>query len=289
MSFPETRPTLIARLADGGDGTAWEQFLNDYWGPIVRFAVRIGRLPVDQAEDAASETLLVIFRSKLLLRWQNSPTGKLRSLICGVTRNLLANRQRVEQGRRNLLADLAEQGGVPGALPVYDSPEPAAANDDEDIFYQSWADDLLAQAMRAVREQLYAEGRGDYFRALYGRVCEGLSAGDIAQSLGVSAAAVENFLRIARSRLTRTLQVAVQEQVERYSPAADAKAEFEREWHELAEHLDRVGGLETAIRREAEGESRLPTDVKASKSFLALRRQLSDESRSPPGAPGQIE
>ena len=288
MSFPETRPTLIARLAEGSDQTAWEQFLDDYWGPIVRFAVRIGRLPLDQAEDAASETLLVIYRSNLLSRWQHSPTGKLRSLICGVTRNLLANRQRVERGRRNLLADLAEKGGAPGVLPVHDSPEPAAAHD-EDIFYQAWVDELLAQAMRAVREQLYAEDRGDYFRALYGRVCEGLSAGDIAESLDIPVAAVENYLRIARTRLSRTLQVAVQKQVERYSPTADVKAEFEREWSELGRNLDRLGGLETAIRREAGGLSRLPADARASKSFLALRKQVSDNSSSPPGTASRID
>jgi hypothetical protein len=107
MSFPETRPTLIVRLARGGDDKAWQHFLGDYWGSIVRFAARAGKPPFGQADDMAAETLLVLVRSKLLSRWQKSPTGKLRSLLCRVTLNVISNRQRIEQGRGVLWIPLA--------------------------------------------------------------------------------------------------------------------------------------------------------------------------------------
>src|SRR5437879_4084689 len=38
MSFPQTRPTLIERLAAAGEERDWQEFLTDYWGPICRFA-----------------------------------------------------------------------------------------------------------------------------------------------------------------------------------------------------------------------------------------------------------
>lgn len=76
MSFPETRPTLIARLARNANNADWQQFLKDYWGPVVRFAMRAGQMPVDQAEDLASETFLVLLRSPLFHRWEYFIVGR---------------------------------------------------------------------------------------------------------------------------------------------------------------------------------------------------------------------
>ena len=39
MAFPDTRQTLIQRLATTSGEDDWRQFLNDYWGPVCRFAV----------------------------------------------------------------------------------------------------------------------------------------------------------------------------------------------------------------------------------------------------------
>ena len=272
MSFPETRPTLISRLTEDSNCGDWDQFLKDYWGPIVRFARYVGHLPVDHAEDVASETLLLLVKSNLLARWQSSPSGKLRSFLCGITRNVIANRQRVEAGRRRLLADVVEKGAPLGAIAVSDSSELVLR--DEDVFYRAWVDDLLSRAMQTLLAELYGEGRGDYFRALYGRVCEGLSASDIGEALGVPPATVENYLRIARARLTRELQSAVREHVERYSPAADVEAEFQREWAELGDHLEQFGGLEESLRREAANRAPFPAKAQLSRSFQVLQEQV---------------
>ena len=53
MVFPQTRVTLIQRLASGGSEEDWGQFLSDYWGPVCRFSLRWGVGTVDDAEDVA--------------------------------------------------------------------------------------------------------------------------------------------------------------------------------------------------------------------------------------------
>jgi RNA polymerase sigma factor (sigma-70 family) len=269
MAFPETRPTLIVRLAAGGGEADWGQFLGDYWGPIVLFARRIARLPHDQAEDVAAEMFLVLVRSPLLAKWQNSPTGKLRSLMCGVARNIISNRQRIAVGRRKILTEIVEAGGVPEVLPVHDSAEPAAS--DIDAFYRAWVDELLGQALQTLLAELHAEDRGDYFRALYGRLCEGLTAIELAEALSVTPATIENYLRVAKSRLSRTLQAAVRQHVARYSSAEDIDPEFQREWNSLHGFLESFGGLELAIRREAADLGGLGGRPQPSKLFLAVK------------------
>jgi RNA polymerase sigma factor (sigma-70 family) len=272
MSFPNTQASLIIRLSQGGSETDWQQFLSDYWGPVTRFAARRGNLPLDQAEDVAGEVFVVLIRSTLIARWHDDQSGRLRSLLCGVVRNLLSNRYRVEQGRQRLLRDAASAGGIPEVLPGSDTLDPGT--EDLDSFYQAWVDELLSTAMQHVLAELQAEGRGDYFRSLYGRICEGLSAEEIGAALGVSAATIENQLRIAKGRLSRCLSNEVRRHVESYSTQETIETDFENEWSQLGLHLEKFGGLEGAIRLEAVSLDRLPSDVRKSESFIATSTEL---------------
>ena len=81
MSFPQTRVTLIQRLASGGNEEDWGQFLRDYWGPICRFSLRFGALNLDEAEDVASDTFAVLLEKRLLDRWVSNRSAKLRTLL----------------------------------------------------------------------------------------------------------------------------------------------------------------------------------------------------------------
>ena len=76
MSFPETRHTLIQRLASGGEAGDWRTFLEDYWGPLCRFAKRRGGLSAADAEDVAAQTLEAVVRGRLLDRWTELKQGK---------------------------------------------------------------------------------------------------------------------------------------------------------------------------------------------------------------------
>ncbi len=105
MVFPQTRLTLIERLAGGGNEADWRAFLHDYWGPVCRLARQRGSPTVEDAEDVAAETLEAIVKNNLLARWSANRSAKLRTLICAVVRNILANRARVASGREHLVRD----------------------------------------------------------------------------------------------------------------------------------------------------------------------------------------
>jgi RNA polymerase sigma factor (sigma-70 family) len=265
MTFPPTRGTLIERLVSRGDEADWQAFLADYWNPICRFAMRQGGLSWADAEDVAAVTLEVLIANRLLARWVAHRAAKLRTLLCSVVRNILANRARVHAGRERLWREKI------GALPAFSAADVSEAQ--VDTFYAAWAEELLRQVVETLMAEYHREGKGDYFRVLYGRVCEALSAPEIARALGLATTAVENYYKHARRRLTQHLEEAVRAQVARYCPAGQSDDEFRREWGELGDYLTRHGGLEQAVRRAYEeslpAQSRAKTDA-----FLHSLRQL---------------
>src|SRR5262245_13944236 len=103
MSFPETRHTLLQRLAESGEESDWRQFLADYWGPLCRFAACRGNLSAADAEDVASQTFMALLSNQLISRWTTHKSAKLRTLLCSVVRNVLSNRARVQAGRAKLV------------------------------------------------------------------------------------------------------------------------------------------------------------------------------------------
>ena len=249
MSFPETRNSLIFRLStQNASEIDWRDFMVDYWEPLVRFARRIGATEAS-AEDVASDAIGVLLKSDLLQRWTKNRASRLRGLLCGVVRNLLANEYRVETNRRRILEALAASGGMDGRLPALLGDEPIA--EDVDAFEQIWADELLQRAFRQLAQQLYEQGKGDYFRALYSQVSEERSVAEIASLLELKVTQVENGLKSARRQLTEIMRQLVSHQVQQYSLEEGLASEFDREWLLLASQLERSGGLDAALRSVA--------------------------------------
>jgi RNA polymerase sigma factor (sigma-70 family) len=242
MTFPETRLTLIHRLAAGGSEDDWRRFVEDYWGPVCRFALRFGAGELDTAEDVTSETFQVLWEKQLLIRWTANRSAKLRTLLCSVVRNILSNRGRVQAGRQRLDQQWLDQ------LPRDEAPGSEGA----DGFYAAWAEDLVQQAVEALATEYYRQNRGDYVRVLYGRLCEGLSVEEVAQGLSIKPTDVVNYFRHARQRLAERLEDRLRRQVGRYVPNEESETEFTREWEALRAHLAQTGGLEEAVRRAYE-------------------------------------
>jgi RNA polymerase sigma factor (sigma-70 family) len=235
MAFPQTRHTLIERLAHGGNERDWRDFLVDYWGPVCRFALRRGNGRLEEAEDVAAQTFEVILRNNLLGRWAASRQAKLRTLLCSVVCKTQANWFRAEKHHGALLEELEETLG--------------AADSDQDAFYAAWVDDLLRTCLHNLAVDYHREGKGDYFRVLYGRLCEEMSIAEAAAALEISPSAVDNYYRHVRQRLSEKLESAVRSHVYRYTPADDAEAEFAVEWGRLGAYLKENGGVEEAVRR----------------------------------------
>jgi len=247
MSFPTTRRSLIHRIADQSQEDDWRQFLTDYWGPLCRFAARWGSLTLDDAEDVAAATLEALIRSNLLARWLSAPRAKLRTLLCTVARNVIAGRTRDRATRPQLVQACAEldERTVIGAGGEFEG----NASDQGDVFYAAWAEDLLQSAVESLMDEFHAEGCGDWFRVLYGKICEGITSEEIAESLELKATSVDYYFRQTRERLESKLKTLVRRHVSRYSSSGDVQSEFRREWDQLGSFLRGRGGLENAVRQ----------------------------------------
>jgi RNA polymerase sigma factor (sigma-70 family) len=284
MSFPQTRVTLIRRLASGGSEEDWRQFLSDYRGPVCRFALRWGASCYDDAEDVASQTFEILLERRLLARWASNRSARLRSLLCTVARNILANRHRVEAGRRQLAEDIRQHF------------EELADEKDRsgDAFYAAWVEDLVQQAVEAAAAEYYRQGKGDYVRVLYGRLCRRLSIAELAEALELKPAAVDNYYRHARQRLAEKLEERLRRQLQRYCPAGELDEELALEWGQLGMYLAEQGGLEEAVRRAYElldpvqlKEGRQARLAKSVARLTAIRREADDgTSAGGTGQPG---
>ncbi|MBS0206578.1 MAG: hypothetical protein JSS49_27125 [Planctomycetes bacterium] len=246
MTFPMTRHTLIHRLSQGGNSEDWQSFLRDYWGAVCRFARNTGHLSVDDAEDVASEVFEAILRAHLLQRWSDSRTAKLRTLICSVVRNVLANRTRTDSGRDRIIKDHSGQLDRYQSVGHMDSEN---GREHIDAFGVAWAESLVKAAADDLLQEYNMSDRGDYFRILYGKLCEDLSAAEIARALQIPVTSVDNYYRHARNRLGKRLEHLVRSHVDRYCYSEDVREEFATEWNNLKMILQQIGGLESTIRK----------------------------------------
>ena len=275
MSFPATRHSLIHRLAVTATDEDWRQFLEDYWLPVCRFAARWGHLQFEDAEDVGSATFQVLISGQLLQRWLQQPSAKLRTLLCSVVRNVLANRARIDMGRQRLLRENRELLQTL-AVTALDSDDPVAAAETQDAFYAAWAEELVSSTLRSLHAELLESGRADQFRVLFGRVCEGMTTAEVAECLGLPVTTVENHFKRTKQRLAEQLEQATRRHVTRYCPAEDVAAEFQNEWQRLGEFLAQQGGLDEMLRQTFARDSGISLRPRGSAMMQAVLKTLAD-------------
>ena len=94
MDYP-THVTLLARLSDGVDPSAWSEFHRRYGNLILGFARRYGLQTVD-CEDVAQEVLLALSQS--MADFQYDPAkGKFRAFLRTLTVRTIFRRIRQKQ------------------------------------------------------------------------------------------------------------------------------------------------------------------------------------------------
>ncbi len=265
MTFPQTRMTLIERLASGGSEEDWSRFLKDYRGPVCRFALRWGARDLDEAEELASQTFQILLENRLLTRWVSNRSAKLRSILCSIVRNLLANRNRVQAGRQRLAPDLVAH--FERLHDPQDNPT--------DAFYAAWVADLVQRSVELLATQCHAKSKGDLVRVLYGRLCRRLTNNQVAEFLEISPSAADHQYRDARQRLATTLESLVRSQIERYCPPEEADDEFAQEWQQLGSYLASNGGLEAAVQSAYDLLDPVMAKKSAARLTLAIDRLTS--------------
>lgn len=239
MNFPTTRFTLIHRLAHESNEHDWSAFIDEYWRPVCRFAAVQGHVSAVDAEDVAADMFEVLISKNMLRKWVDNQQARLSTLLCAILRRILSNRSRSADQRAVKLQWQLEdvQAAVAGLV-----------KNEQREFERLWVDEIVYRSLDTLRDQYLEEGRGDYFRTLYGRVCEGMSHQEVADYLGVDKATALAWFKHAKMRLSEAMRQQTRAVVRSYARSTSFEAEFEREWRELGEWLRELGGLDEAIR-----------------------------------------
>lgn len=185
--FPETRISLILRLAASEDAQAWREFAGLYAPAVYALAQRRGLQAAD-AEDFVQELLLAVARAAG--RWKpDAERARFRTWLYRVAMNLLSDQLRDRQRRQSKFAQTEE---VEAAC-VADSASGLA-----DEFESDYRRAMFHRAAEIVKERV-SEAT---WRAFELTAIHNVPAAAVSQQLGI---AVGNVY-VARSRTMQLLR-----------------------------------------------------------------------------------
>jgi RNA polymerase sigma-70 factor (ECF subfamily) len=187
-SSPDTQPSLLVRIRDGGDGEAWRLFV-DLYGPLV---YALGRKHGLQDADAADLTQDVLGSVAAAVRAlvYDPRRGSFRAWLYTVARHRLLDRHR----RRTV------QGSGDSAVQelLENQPAPAEAED-------NWDRDYERRVFAWAAERVRVDFRPATWQAFWLTAVEGLTGEQAAARLGMSLGAVH----VARSRVLARIKETV--------------------------------------------------------------------------------
>lgn len=190
ISPPETRASLILRLQNADDITAWDQFAELY-GPVVyRSARRLGLQPAD-ADDCVQEVLAAVASS--VAQWlQRDDRGPFRSWLFRIARNTA-----IDFLTRRKHRPWSEGGGTANEK----LNRLAISTNVSSRFDLEYRRELFLRASEMVRSQVSEST----WQAFHRTSVQQQSAADVAAQLNMSVGSVY----IARSRVMKRLKLAV--------------------------------------------------------------------------------
>ena len=206
-----TRHSLLLRLKDWGDQSGWQEFFDSYWALLYNTSRRAG-LNDTEAQEAVQETVIAV--SKKMPEFKVDPSrGSFSAWLLQLARWRIADQFRI---RARAEAKAAPQKG----LWAGDSWETAVSDDSaatdplqcipdllavplETIWNEEWERNLITAALERVKSQVNAR----QYQMFDLHKLQGLSAGETARSMKVSAASVY----MAAFRVSRLLNRVVKE------------------------------------------------------------------------------
>jgi RNA polymerase sigma factor (sigma-70 family) len=188
-----TRASLLVRIRDVGDRTAWLQFVDLYAPLVYRFARRRGLQDADAA-DLTQDVLQTVARTSGRLEYDPG-RGTFRGWLFTVARNLLHNF--LARQRRRLPAE----GGSDVLRKLEEVPAPT--EDEEALWQQEYARRLFDWAAEQVRGNF----QETTWQAFWRTAVNGESPREVATALELSVGAVY----VAKSRVLARLRERVQQ------------------------------------------------------------------------------
>ena len=184
----ETRPSLLIRIRDTDDSTAWNQFIEIYAPLIHRFACKHGLQDADAA-DLTQEVLRSVARSIAGLDY-DPKIGRFRGWLLTVARNKLRNFYS-RSGK-------APRGSGDTAVKDMLNNHPSPDKSDEQYWEQEYEQRLFEWASDKVKDRF----QESTWQAFWLTSVEQLAAKDVADQLGITVGAVY----IAKSRVVAKLR-----------------------------------------------------------------------------------
>lgn len=192
---PTTRPSLLLRIRDPKDTTAWTQFTEIYMPLIHRYATRRGLQDADAA-DVAQEVFKAVAANASRFEYDRS-RGSFRSWLYTVVRSKLndhfARRQKQERGT-----------GETGIRQLLEN-QPSSDHQDE----TQWNLDYQRQMFDWGVQQVRPSVQETTWRAFWQTAVELKPAKEVAECLGMSVGAIY----IAKSRVLAQIRQRLQDVV----------------------------------------------------------------------------
>ncbi|MGV3659286.1 MAG: RNA polymerase sigma factor [Prosthecobacter sp.] len=222
-SFHTTRWSLVSRLRPGSDASGARAALGELcqrcWFPIYAYVRRSGQMAQD-AEDLTQGFFHHLLTHDLMAQARREK-GRFRSFLLGCLKNYMCNEwQKGRAQRRGGHLTAVHLDGLE-AEERYRVEVAALSTDEETTFDQQWAQGVLDQAVRLLREEQVSPGRFELLQpALTGT--EDREA--IMQATGMNEAALKVAIHRLRRRYREVLRQVVAETVE---SEADVDAELD--------------------------------------------------------------
>jgi RNA polymerase sigma-70 factor (ECF subfamily) len=185
--FPPTRASLLARLRDPQDGSAWAQFV-DLYAPLIYGYARKQGLQDADAADLTQEALKAVAGAVGRLEYDPAK-GAFRNWLFTVVRHKLSNWRAARGNRERGSGDAATHR----LLERWPAPEGA-----EPGWEAEWERRLFAWACDQVRREVSDAS----WQAFWRTAIDGLPGKRVAAELGLSVAAVY----LAKSRVLARLK-----------------------------------------------------------------------------------
>lgn len=185
--LPETRESLLIRLADAADAVAWDEFVAIYRPVNVRIGLQKG-LQATDADDLAQQVLMSV--SRVIGDWEKDPArGTFRRWLQTVARNAIINM--IQRSPKELAV-----GGSDFLAICHE----VKAQSDE---IEQWVDDEHERAvLRLAAARVERQVSPTTWQAFWGTASDGESVSDVAEALGVSVGKIYG----ARGRVMKMLQ-----------------------------------------------------------------------------------
>lgn len=192
-----TRWSLVHRLKNWDDRESWKDFFDAYWKLIYSVALKAG-LSDTEAEEVVQETVITV--AKKIGSFQADPArGSFKGWLLTMTRWRIADQFRKRPREHPQRAD--DGTATNGTRLEERVPDPHGC-ELESIWQDEWQKNLMDVALERTKRRVKARQYQIYY--LYG--VKGLSAAQVAHSLGVNTAQVHLAKHRVGALLKKELQ-----------------------------------------------------------------------------------